>query len=82
MIGCDPRPFTLRELCLMSLGKAKEKWSHTSAIITTIVNVNRDPKKAALPFDTFNPFNERVAPGAIEVTDETLPEFRKMFKPK
>lgn len=40
----------------MAEGRSKVAWSHTSAVLALIANVNRDPKRST-PFkpDDFNP---------------------------
>lgn len=49
----NPAPFSLRELLWMARGR----WRHTSAIMATLCNVNRDPKKGKpLEADAFNPY--------------------------
>ena len=58
-------------------------WRHTSAVMALIANVNRDPKKGRplAPAD-FDPHSndEKAREGVIEVTPETIPEFKKAFR--
>jgi hypothetical protein len=66
IVGVDPGPLTLRELAIMAEARQRAAWNHTSVLLATLVNINRDPKKgrAAKPAD-FNPFAERPkAPSA------------------
>jgi len=41
-------------------GRVKERWSHTSALLTLIANCNRDTTKRPTPFTLadFNPYAE------------------------
>ncbi len=44
----------------MAHGKGKDTWSHTSALMALIANVNRDPKKTRVfkPTD-FDPYADK-----------------------
>ncbi len=55
----------------MSDGFAKARWSHTSAIMALVANVNRDPKKgrAFQPSD-FDPTSEKREKGLVIRIDE------------
>ncbi len=60
ILGVNPGPFTLRELCVMSKARKKDEWTRTSASLAMLHNINRDPKKCeARTPDYFNPFAER-----------------------
>ena len=48
VIGFDPGPYTLRQLMRMSRSAQRERWNHTSNILSLIFNVNRDSKKTSL----------------------------------
>ena len=41
----------------MGEARSKVQWSHTSAVLALLANINRDPKKHPSPFtvDQFNP---------------------------
>jgi hypothetical protein len=55
----------------MAEARGREAWSHTSAILALIANVNRDPKKTR-PFkpSDFDPYSAKDRrDAAIEVTD-------------
>ncbi len=44
---------------MMAEGRAAQEWAQTSALMTLISNIHRDPKKGkALPPDYFNPFKK------------------------
>lgn len=61
----------MRELLWMGEARGREAWAHTSAVMTLIANVNRDPKKTR-PFkpSDFDPYSARDRrDAAIEVTD-------------
>ena len=55
----------------MAEGLGRERWAHTSMILTLIANVNRDSKKTrAFKPDDFNPYARMDRQDeAIEVTD-------------
>jgi hypothetical protein len=58
----------------MAEGRGRQAWAHTSAILTLIANVNRDPKKTR-PFkpSDFDPYSARDKHGeAIELKDMSL----------
>jgi len=55
----------------MAEARGREAWGHTSAILTLIANVNRDPKKTR-PFkpSDFDPYSAKDKRGeAIELKD-------------
>jgi len=58
----------------MAEARGRQAWAHTSAILTLIANVNRDPKKTR-PFkpSDFDPYSARDKRGeAIELKDMAL----------
>jgi len=66
----------------MAEGRDRALWRHTSAVMALTANVNRDPKKGRLfePSD-FDPHNTAVpSEHVIEVTPETVSEFKKAFR--
>lgn len=76
VLGIDPGPRTLRELVEMAEAKAEAAWTHTSAILCLVANVNRDPKQKPSPYvpDDFNPLarrtpqlNEEEGIGALKI---------------
>jgi hypothetical protein len=40
IVGVNPEPFTLRELCNMAQGRNRAEWSRTAYIAATIINSN------------------------------------------
>jgi len=66
----------------MAEGCNRAQWRHTSAVMALIANVNRDPKKGR-PFEPadFDPHNTTEShEDVIEVTPETVSEFKKAFR--
>jgi len=57
----DPGPLTIRELLEMTEGKSRSLWGHTSAVVATILNVNRPKGKAPIRPETVNPWESRKA---------------------
>ncbi len=58
----------------MAEARGREAWGHTSAILTLIANVNRDPKKTR-PFkpSDFDPYSARdKREDALEVKDMAI----------
>lgn len=45
VVGIHPGELTLRQLTMMAEGKMARDWDHTAAIISTLININRDPKQ-------------------------------------
>jgi hypothetical protein len=45
----------------MAEGRSRQAWEHTSALLSMLANVNRNPKKRSKPFSPaeFNPFGQR-----------------------
>lgn len=68
----------------MSEARQRERWDHTSFIIATLMNANRDPKKRRRPFapSEFNPFSPDSVRGSssdgIQITPKTI-HFLKVF---
>jgi len=81
VIGIDPGPYTLRQLVWMAEGLDQQQWRHTSSLCAILANVNRPSKRRAYKPDDFNPYSgkARSQPGAIEVTPETVGQFREAF---
>ncbi len=67
----------------MAEGRDRARWRHTSALMALTANVNRDPKKGR-PFEPadFDPHSSDENPreDVIEVTPETVSEFKRAFK--
>lgn len=58
----------------MAEARGRDAWAHTSAVMTLIANVNRDPKKTR-PFkpSDFDPYSAKDRrENAIEVSDMTV----------
>lgn len=53
---------TLRELVWMADATARQRWSHTSAVMALLANVHRDPKKKPSPYkpDDFHPLPRKA----------------------
>ena len=65
----------------MAQARAKEKWQHTSSILSLIANANRDPKKTR-PFkpSDFNPFESGSSlKDAIAVDKSNIHILREAF---
>ena len=58
-VGVDPGPLTIRELLEMTEGRSRSLWGHTSAIVATILNVNRPKGKAAIKPEAVNPWESK-----------------------
>ena len=65
----------------MAEGRDRARWRHTSALMALTANVNRDPKKGK-PFEPsdFDPHSNETSEDVIEVTPETVSEFKKAFR--
>ena len=61
MIGVDPTPFTLRELCWMTDGVRRENWLHTSYLMWSSITYSYhvDPRKAP-SVSRYNPYAEQA----------------------
>jgi hypothetical protein len=79
MLGVDPSPYTLRELAWMRDGKEKADWIHTTAMVITIANCNRDPKTKPLLFEDVYPFYDKAAP-KVEKTEAEYAFDREVAK--
>ena len=62
-------------------GRNAEAWSHTSAVLSLIANVNRDPKKrrAFRPKD-FDPYASSRKKRTEKISEEDLSLLRDGFK--
>jgi len=58
----------------MAEGVAKERWNHTSQLLATLCEINRNPKKRRRPFtaDEFHPFLRRHVRRGTPYTRELL----------
>ncbi len=67
----------------MAEGRDRARWRTASAVMAMTANVNRDPKKGRplMPAD-FDPYDndEKSRGDVIEITSETVSEFKKAFK--
>jgi len=81
ILQMDPGPFTLRQLCRMSMAHRRQLWDHTAEILSIQAEINRDRKKRRRPFraSEFHPFprhrNNREplrGRGGIPVTGDTI----------
>lgn len=62
----------------MAEGRGKASWAQTSAILSMIVNVNRDPKKRATKPSDFDPYARKNRhAGAFRI--ESMGELKKCF---
>ena len=76
-----PGPLTLRELVLMSDGRDRQLWVHTSFVLAMLANVHRDPKKgrAMRPAD-FNPYADADARRrGIPVTADNIEVLKRLM---
>ncbi len=56
----------------MAEAKAKDNWSHTSALLAMTANVNRDPKKSrTFKLADFNPYASRAKTG-VRITKSNI----------
>ena len=62
----------------MADARSRERWAHTSALLTLIANVNRDPKKtrAFRPKD-FNPYERRTS--GMPITKGNIGVLKQVF---
>ncbi|HPP54440.1 MAG TPA: hypothetical protein PK777_15920, partial [Thermoguttaceae bacterium] len=62
IVGVDPGPLTLRELCWMVDGRQRDQWNHTSQILAMVYNAFCSPKSRPLgPLD-FHPLLKKKKP--------------------
>jgi hypothetical protein len=63
----------------MAEGKAKDRWQHTSVVLSMLANCHRDAKKTK-PFkpSDFDPFSQSK-PDAIEIDETNIHELRRYF---
>jgi len=58
-------------------GRSKSNWSHTSAILALIANVNRDPKKRPDPF-TVSDFDPHAKPKDVVIPKVKMKDLRSL----
>ncbi len=77
-VGVDPHGLTLRELCLMAEGRAREEWDRTAPVLAMIANAHRDHRQRSEPFgvDEFHPFR---APRRNELLKVDITVLRDVF---
>ena len=64
----------------MSEGRSRSLWGHTSAIVATILNVNRPKGKAPIRPDAVNPWESRKAGvHKIRITKGNITELKKLL---
>ena len=64
----------------MAEGRNRQTWNVASAIMALLANCHRDPKKRAFSPNDFHPMVDRKNRGdVIEVTSETIDDFREAF---
>ena len=51
----------MKELSWMMLGKSKDDWVHTTQILVTFANANRDPKNPPIRFEDVYPYGKAQA---------------------
>jgi len=58
----------------MAEGVAKERWNHTSQLLATLCEINRNPKKRRRPFtaDEFHPYLRSQKRSGTPYTKELL----------
>ena len=76
----DPGPLTIRELVDMAEGRSRSLWGHTSAVIATILNVNRGKGKAAIRPDRVNPWEStKAGKQRTQITAGNITELKKLL---
>jgi hypothetical protein len=64
----------------MAEGRNQQTWNVASAIMALLANCHRDPKKRAFSPNDFHPMVDMRHRGdVIEVTPETIDDFREAF---
>jgi len=61
----------------MAESRLKVSWLQTSAIVSMIVNVNRDPKNQPIPLDYFSPYKQKEK--IIKDTKSAFAAMREVF---
>lgn len=81
VVGIDPGPFTLRELCLMHEGREKFHWDIASVNMALFANAHRDAKKRPTAFtpDDFHPYRRPSSGGVIPIEPEDTGAALKKF---
>ena len=73
MVHVDPGPLTIRELLEMTEGRSRSLWGHTSAVVATILNVNRPKGKAPIRPEAVNPWqNRKPREHRIRITKDNI----------
>lgn len=73
----DLLPYSLREIWQMADGLQEQDeidWNHTSAIMATLANIHRDPKRRAKPFspNEFHPYRAKRITSGRPLTGDVL----------
>jgi len=63
----------------MAEGRGRDAWRRTALICTIVANSNPFRKGRRLRVDDFDPYAAKHQPHVIEVTPETMGEYRKAF---
>ena len=64
----------------MAEGRSRSLWGHTSAVIATILNVNRPKGKSAIRPDAVNPWESKAAGGQrTQITAGNITELKKLL---
>jgi len=64
----------------MAEGRSRSLWGHTSAVIATILNVNRAKGKAAIRPDKVNPWHSKKAGRRItKITKGNIVELKRLL---
>ncbi len=79
IVGVDPGPLTLRELCWMVDGRQRDQWNHTAQILAMLYNAFRASHARPLAPADFHPLLKK--PSAT-VTLEELVKLGVLKSPK
>jgi len=77
-MNLDPRPFTIRQLILMTEGRDRYIWNVASVMMALVANCHRDSKHKAFTANDFNPTYQKHSE-AILITDENIDLMKNEF---
>lgn len=60
-------------------GKSKDQWVHTTSVVMTLLNINRDPKSPPVNFDQLYPY-AKPQQATAEVKPEEWSEERRQYE--
>jgi hypothetical protein len=63
----------------MAEARGREAWNHTSALLATIININRPKGKSAVKAETLNPYRSKKGNGVEVISrEEAIEVFRQI----